>query len=437
MADPVGEGRRSPCQAWDQKTVSEPLRELVFDWNQSGDAFAGRPVRVGFDDETLRDGLQSPSVRTPGLDGKIRLLHLMAALGIGAADIGLPGAGARAAREVEELCREIVRSKLAIRPNCAARTVERDITPILRIQDRVGVAVEIALFLGSSPIRCLVEEWKLDDLVRRTERMVSLAVSHGAPVTFVTEDTTRSHPDHLRALYQAAVRSGATRVCVADTAGHADALGVDRVVRFVRRIVDEAGGEGVGLDWHGHNDRGLAVANALAAARAGADRLHGTARGIGERVGNPPMEQLLVNARLLGWAAPDLTRLMEYASVASEMFGVEIPPGAPVVGSDAFRTSTGVHAAAILKATRRGGPDFVDLVYSAVPAWWLGRRQEIEIGPMSGASNVRCWLLSRGIEPAPELVARILRAAKKGNRKLRDPEIEAIVAGLAKGAERT
>lgn len=414
--------------------MPEILTELIHDWNRGDGALAGRQVSVGFDDETLRDGLQSPSVRAPSLDGKIRLLHLMAALGIGAADVGLPGAGLRAAREVEELCREIVRSRLAIRPNCAARTVERDITPILRIMDRVGMPVEIALFLGSSPIRCVVEEWTLADLVRRTERMVSLAVAHGAPVTFVTEDTTRSRPDHLRALYQAAVRSGAARVCIADTAGHADPVGVESVVRFVRGTIDEAGGGKVGIDWHGHNDRGLAVANALAAARAGADRLHGTARGIGERVGNPPMEQLLVNARLLGWATPDLTRLMEYVSVASELFGVEIPPGAPVVGSDAFRTSTGVHAAAILKATRRGGADFVDLVYSAVPAWWLGRRQEIEIGPMSGASNVRCWLLARGIEPAPELVKRILRAAKKGNRNLRDHEIEAIVARCAAGA---
>jgi len=408
------------------------MPDLVHDWNRSNPVGAS-PTAVGFDDETLRDGLQSPSVRAPTLEGKVRLLHLMAALGIGSADVGLPGAGRRAAREAEELCREIARSRLPVAPNCAARTVEKDVRPILRIMDRVGIPVEVALFLGSSPIRCVVEEWTLDELVRRTERMVGLAVRHGAPVTFVTEDTTRSHPDTLRALYQSAVRSGARRVCVADTAGHADPLGAFGVVRFVREVVDAAGGGAVGIDWHGHNDRGLAVANALAAALAGADRLHGTVRGVGERVGNPPMEQLLVNARLLGWAAPDLSRLVEYVEVASELLGVEVPANAPVVGRDAFRTGTGVHAAAILKATRRGGQDVVDLVYSAVPAAWLGRRQEIEIGPMSGASNVRCWLLARGLPCEEELVARILRAAKKSRRNLTDAEIERVIARAGGG----
>jgi 2-isopropylmalate synthase len=413
--------------------VSQRLSHLVYDWNLHGPTGPPPRVCVSFDDETLRDGLQSPSVRNPSLEGKVRLLHLMAALGIGSADVGLPGAGRRAAREAEALCQEIVRSRLPIAPNCAARTVEKDIRPILRIMDRVGRAVEIALFLGSSPIRCAVEGWTIEDLLRRTERMVSLGRQHGAPVTFVTEDTTRSDPETLRSLYTVAVRSGASRVCVADTAGHADPLGAYGVVHFVRGVVDAAGGRSVGLDWHGHNDRGLAVANALAAALAGADRLHGTARGVGERVGNPPMEQLLVNARLLGWAAPDLLRLGEYVETASDLLGIPVPPGAPVVGRDAFRTGTGVHAAAILKAARRGEPDVVDLVYSAVPAAWLGRRQEIEIGPMSGVSNVRCWLLARGIEPEEELVNRILRAAKRSRRNLKDAEIEAMVARRAGG----
>ncbi len=414
-------------QLGDDGSVALPVGELVHDWNRAWPASTPR-VAVSFDDETLRDGLQSPSVRTPPLEGKVRLLHLMAAVGIGAADVGLPGAGRRAARDAEALCREIVGARLTVAPNCAARTVEKDINPILRIMDRVGIPVEVALFLGSSPIRCVVEAWTLEELVRRTERMVSLAVRHGAPVTFVTEDTTRSRPDTLRVLYQTAVRAGAGRVCVADTAGHADPLGAYAVVRFVREVLDAAGGPEVGIDWHGHNDRGLAVANALAAGLAGASRLHGTVRGVGERVGNPPMEQLLVNARLLGWAQPALERLGEYVEVAAELLGFEVPFGAPVVGRDAFRTGTGVHAAAILKAARRGGQDVVDLVYSAVPAAWLGRRQEIEIGPMSGASNVRAWLLAHGVAWEPELVSRILRAAKKGRRNLTDEEISRLVA---------
>jgi len=382
---------------------------------------------VSIDDETLRDGLQSPSVDDPPLEGKLRLLHLMGTLGIASADVGLPAAGGRAASDAEALCREIVSGRLPIAPNCAARTVERDIEAVLAIQERVGTPVEIMLFLGSSPIRCTVEGWSVDELVRRTERAVSLAVSHGAPATFVTEDTTRSHPEVVRRLYQAAVRCGATRVCIADTAGHADPLGTHRLVRLVRRAVDAAGGAAVGVDWHGHNDRGLAVANALTAARAGADRLHATVRGIGERVGNPPLEQLLVNIRLLGWASPDLTHLMEYVSVASELLGIAIPPGAPVVGRDAFRTSTGVHAAAIMKASETGRRELVDLVYSAVPASWVGRTQEIEVGPMSGASNARHWLRQQGLPETRGLIARVLRAAKDAHRVLSESELRSLV----------
>jgi len=401
--------------------------ELIFDWNVVDRAAERRPVSVSIDDETLRDGLQSPSVTDPPLEGKLRLLHLMGTLGIGSANVGLPAAGGRPAGDAEALCREIVAAGLPLTPNCAARTTDRDIEAVLAIQERVGIPVEVMLFLGSSPIRCTVEGWSVDELARRAERAVSLAVSHGAPATFVTEDTTRSHPEVLRRLYQAAVRCGATRVCIADTAGHADPLGAHRVVNSVREAVDAAGGTSVGVDWHGHNDRGLAVVNALTAARAGADRLHATVRGIGERVGNPPLEQLLVNIRLLGWARPDLTHLMEYVSVASELLGIAIPAGAPVVGRDAFRTSTGIHAAAIMKAGETGRRELEDLVYSAVPASWVGRFQEIEVGPMSGASNARYWLRQQGLPESRGLVARVLRAAKEAHRILSDAELRSLV----------
>jgi isopropylmalate/homocitrate/citramalate synthase len=227
------------------------------------------------------------------------------------------------------------------------------------------------------------------------------------------------------------VNAGATRICVADTSGHATPTGAFRLVSFLRQMLGEGGAGAVGIDWHGHDDRGLAVANALAAAWAGADRLHATALGIGERVGNPPMEQMLVNARLLGWAQPDLSRLMDYAKHASEMTGLPIAAGAPVVGRDAFRTSTGVHASAIVKAARKGDEDLVDLVYSAVPASWLGRRQEIEVGPMSGASNIRSWLLDHGYADDEGALTRILTAAKRADRTLTDRELHVLAAGRA------
>lgn len=408
--------------------MTAPLDALIYDWNRDPLQVGEPPRAVSFLDESLRDGLQSPSVTNPPLEAKLRLLHLMVSLGITAMDAGLPGAGARAAADAEALCREIVAQRLPIRPNCAARTAEEDIIPVLEIMDRIGAPLEIALFVGVSPIRCHVEDWPVAELLRRSERCVQFAVTRGARVTFVTEDTTRSHPDDLRSLFRAAVGAGATRVCLADTAGHATPAGTRRLVAFARQVLAEAGAGGMCLDWHGHNDRGLAVANALAAAAAGVDRMHGTVLGIGERVGNPPMEQLLVNARLLGWAKPDLSALMDYVGLARDMFEVEVPPWAPIVGRDAFRTTTGVHAAAIVKAGAKGDADLMDLVYSAIPASWMQRAQEIDVGPMSGTSNIRHWLLAKGYAPDPRTVERILSAVKQANRTLSDAEMHALAA---------
>jgi len=419
--------------------MKELLRRLVFDWNSVELPSAPFPESVTFDDETLRDGLQSPSARHPSVEERVRLLELAAEVGITSADVGLPGAGVRAAAEVEEVCREIFAAGLPIAPNCAARANEEDIRPILEIGQRLGRPLEVALFLASSPIRAHVEGWSLSDLLERAERHVSFAAKRGAPVTFVAEDGTRSHPDDLRRLYGAAVAAGASRICIADTTGQATPLGAFRLVAFVKQMLGEIGAAGVGIDWHGHDDRGLAVANALAAAWAGADRLHATALGVGERVGNPPMELLLVNARLLGWATPDLSHLMEYVEHASRVVGLAIPPGAPVVGRDAFRTSTGVHASALGKAGLLGGDELVDLVYSAVPASWLGRQQEIEVGPMSGASNVRSWLATHGYPDDEAAVRHILAAAKQADRTLTDDELHALMASdpAAEGQRRT
>lgn len=405
----------------------------MFDWNRERPG--GAPVRrtLEFDDETLRDGVQSPSVRVPPVGEQMELVRWMVRAGIGSADVGMPGSGARAAAVAEELCRAIAAERLPIRPNCAARTVDADIEAVLAIQQRVGIPVEVALFLGASPIRCRVEGWTVDELLRRTESSVALTVRNSAPVVFVTEDTTRSHPDTLRRVFSAAARAGAARVCVADTAGHATPLTVVRVVRFVQRVLGECGSRDVGLDWHGHNDRGLAVANALTAAWAGATRIHATALGVGERVGNPPMEQVIANAALEGWVGRDIRALPAYAECAARILGVAIPAEAPVVGRDAFRTATGVHAAAIAKARAAGDEDLVDLVYSSLPASWLGRAQEVEVGPQSGAANVRLWLADHGLAATPAVVAAVLAAAKRSDRPLTDDVLLELAVGADHG----
>lgn len=406
----------------------KPL-DLIHDWNTAaaGPAAGPRPGRPILNDETLRDGLQSPSVTDPEPEDKIRILTLMDALGIGAADIGLPGAGQRAKESALLLAKEIAAARLRIAPNCAARTMIRDIDPIIEISEAAGIAVEAATFIGSSPIRQYAEGWDIDRLLLHTEEAVTYAVGKGLPVMYVTEDTTRAVPDTLRRLYTAAIECGARRICLADTVGHASPEGVRALVTFIREVVADTG-EDVGIDWHGHRDRGLGIANAIAAWEAGAERLHATALGIGERVGNTEMDLLLVNLRLMGAIESDLSHLPEYCETVARACGVPIPCNYPVVGSDAFRTGTGVHAAAIIKAEKKGDAGLADYVYSGVPAHLFGLTQEIEVGPMSGESNVVYWLAKRGHATTPDIVARVLAAAKSSRRTLTDQEIESLLA---------
>jgi len=380
------------------------------------------------DDETLRDGLQSPSVRCPTIEQKIEILHLIDRLGIDTADIGLPGAGPHVVRDVERLAREIVSQKLGVKANCAARTVIADIRPVAEISQRTGLAIECCAFIGSSPVRQYAEGWTIDQLLRLTEEAITFAVREGLTVMYVTEDTTRADPDTLRRLYSTAIRAGASRVCVSDTVGHATPEGAAAVVRFIAGVVEECGG-GVGVDWHGHRDRDFAVSNSLAALEAGATRLHGAAIGIGERVGNTPMDTLLVNLVLMGYLDRDLSALVEYCDAVSKATGVPIPPNYPIVGKDAFRTATGVHAAAIVKAVRKNDHDLVDAVYSGVPAALVGRQQEVDVGPMSGRSNVIFWLEKRGLTASDDVVDRILAEAKKSDAVLSEDTIKAVLRG--------
>ncbi|HTL94664.1 MAG TPA: LeuA family protein [Gemmatimonadaceae bacterium] len=404
-------------------------RELIHDWNSVDTAFDWRTCRVELDDETLRDGLQCPSVTDPSIEDKRALLHLMVDLGIHAVDLGLPGAGPRARADTLALAREVASARLPLSTNCAARTVLSDVEPVVEIAHVTGLPIEAATFIGSSPIRQYAEDWTLERMLRASEDAVTFAVREGLPVMFVTEDTTRAAPATLRALYGNAIRWGARRVCLADTVGHATPDGVRSLVRFVREEIIAPSGEDVQLDWHGHRDRGLGLANCLAAIEAGADRVHGTALGIGERVGNTEMDLLLINLRLLGAHQHDLSRLPEYSRLASRACGVPIPPSYPVLGDDAFRTGTGVHAAAIIKARRKGHAWLADRIYSGVPAGDFGLAQRIEISHVSGLSNVKYWLEEHGHDATDQgLCQHVFDAAKRVSRVLSDDEIETLVA---------
>ncbi|UCC73640.1 MAG: 2-isopropylmalate synthase [Gemmatimonadota bacterium] len=405
---------------------------LVYDWAELGGEQPEPPRTAMLDDETLRDGLQSPSVIDPPTDVKVKILHLMDSFGIETADVGLPGAGPRQRDAVETLCREIADSKLSIQANCAARTMKVDIQPIADVVQKTGVPIEACVFIGSSPIRQYAEEWDLEHILRLSREAVEFAVGEDLEVMYVTEDTIRAKPGDLRLLLSAGVEAGAKRLCLCDTVGAAVPRGVINLVTWVKNLLEELGvSDSVGIDWHGHRDRALDVANTLAAIEAGATRVHGTALGIGERIGNTPMEQLLVNLKLLGWRDDDLTALPEYVETVSQAVGVPIPVNTPIVGRDAFRTATGVHAAAVIKAQRKGQAWLADRVYSGVPASWVGREQEIEVGHMSGASNVQYFLSARDLPTTPEVVEAVLALAKKSERLLTEEEIIEVVESVA------
>jgi 2-isopropylmalate synthase len=404
--------------------------DLIYDWNQALPLELSPARAVSLNDETLRDGLQSPSVRDPSIAEKIEILHLMEALGIDSLDLGLPGAGTRAVEHVEALAREIVSRRMKIRANCAARTHENDIRPIAEIAQRTGLKIDAATFIGSSPIRRYTESWTEDFLLQTTEKAVRLAVSLGLDVMYVTEDTSRCDPEMVKRLYSAAINYGAKAIVVCDTAGHATPMGAYALVKFVIEKVVKPTGEKIRVDWHGHCDRGFAVANSMAALAAGADCVHACALGTGERVGNTQMDQMLVNLKLMGitpWDTQDLTKLKDYCEVVSRATGVPIPPNYPVVGEDAFRTATGVHAAAVIKAYKKNVVELATAVYSGVPSQLFGMEQVIDIGPMSGKSNVLFWLEQRGITASEEVVERIYKRAKNSDHTLSEAEIRECV----------
>lgn len=398
---------------------------LIHDWNAAG-APPPPPHRVDVSDETLRDGIQSASARDPAAEVKCELLSHMDRLGVGAASLGMPCTGERGFSDALALARHVRASRLKLEPYAAGRTVLGDIAPIVEVVQRSGQPLVVHAFVGSSAIRQWTEGWDVSFLRRASRKAISFARQEGLEVAFVSEDTTRSTPAHLTALFRTAVDAGASRLVLCDTVGHATPEGARALVTWTRRLLDGWGHPEVRLEWHGHNDRGLALASALAALQAGAHRAHGCGLGLGERSGNTSLELLLLNIRLLGWGPGNLRGLVPYARGVSEALGVAIPRHHPLVGEDAFRTATGVHAAALLKARALGRDWLADRVYSAVPAGALGREQVIEVGPMSGRSNVRAWLEAHGVPATEALCRTLLRAARQSPEVLPDERLRAL-----------
>ncbi len=250
-------------------------------------------------------------------------------------------------------------------------------------------------------------------------------------IYFLTEDTTRSKPEEIKEVYSRAIELGANRICVCDTCGHVTPNGVRKLLGFIQdEVIPDSGARrrDIEVNWHGHQDRGLGVANNLAAYEAGADVIHGTALGVGERAGNAPLDQTLVNLSLMGVIKNDLTMLNEYTRKAHEYVEVALPHNYPVFGEDAFETGTGVHASAVIKAMKKGDNWLADRVYSGVPAGDFGLQQVIRIGHMSGRSNVIHWLERNGYEAEDNLVVHMFEVAKSKKRMMTDDEVHSAIS---------
>ena len=408
--------------------------ELIYDWNvidyEINRNPANHPHDLWFDDETLRDGLQSPSARNPTIEEKKELLTYMEKLGIQKVDLGLPGAGPFHREHINAMLSHIIENDFEIRPGAAVRTLMQDIEPLVEMQENHGISIQASAFLGTSPIRQYTEGWTMDKLISTMEKAVSYAVENEVPVMFVTEDTTRSNPDDVKAIYHRAMELGVRRLCVCDTCGHVTPNGVKKLLNFIDEEVIKDGGykrHEIEVNWHGHQDRGLGVANNIAAVEAGADVIHGTALGVGERAGNAPLDQTLVNLKLMGVIDNDLTLLDEYTRTANKYIEVPLPRNYPVFGDDAFETGTGVHASAVIKAMRKGDDWLADRVYSGVPAGDFGLKQIIRIGHMAGRSNIIWWLEQNGYEVSDELVSHLFEIAKSQRRNMLDSEVENAV----------
>ncbi|MBV9058475.1 MAG: cupin-like domain-containing protein [Pseudonocardiales bacterium] len=410
--------------------TADPESDVWFTWNNMRVEEEVGPVPAAgiFFDETLRDGLQAPYVGTPNLEQKLRIIDHMAQCGIRSADLGFPGSGPVAAAECTRIARYTAEQGYPLAPGYAGRMHPSDINAICDIAQTVGVAVDAYVFIGVSPIRQYVEDWNIEFIVDAVRKSAEDCAREDVGFVLVLEDAVRCTPEMLGCVFDVAFEVGVERVTLCDTVGAASPEGTASLLLWSKRYFAERGHH-VDFEWHGHNDRGLALINSLTALGMGCSRVHGTILGIGERAGNASLDQLMLNSHLDGQAVFDLKALREYCEYTSAVLEVPIPSNYPGMGRDVFKTSAGVHAAAILKAHKKGNVLMKDTVYSSVPASVLGREQEVLIDAASGASNVRYWLTVHGYETAdPDVIKDVLDRAKSSNRPLTDELIRQIIA---------
>ena len=391
-----------------------------FDWGEYS-----FPENIQVLDTSLRDGLQDSEIRHPTLGEKRELIQRMPLIGVNAVDIAIPIARGSHLRDAIQLARELPSNIDIV---CLARTQEEDIRAAVELAQGAGRFVETIVFVGASPIRRWVEGWEIEDMIKWMSKSVKLASDEGLIPNIATEHTTETEPKVLKMIYQAGLESGGRKVCIADTTGAATPVSVERLVRFFQQEIIN-GFDSIDIDWHGHDDRGGAVMNSLAALQAGARRVHGTVLGIGERAGNTPIETLLINLKIAGDPArQNLTSLGEFSKLGSRIFNVPIRANYPGIGDKVGKTASGIHAAAMVKA-RNLGID-ASLPYSRVDQRWFDKEADVRIGPLSGKANVEWVAQKLGLECTQALVDRALKFARDTNRILSNADIINISSSL-------
>lgn len=401
--------------------MNNPDRPTNYSWGEYD--FSKKVVQVL--DTSLRDGLQDAQIRHPSLEEKERLVDILVQVGVEAIDIAIPIARGSHLREAIQLARRIPSN---VTVACLARTDASDIQAAVDLAQGAGRPIETIVFCGASPLRRWVEDWDVTEITEWMAKSVNFASKQGLIPTVATEHTTQTEPEVIKQIYLAGLDNGGQKVCIADTSGAASPISTEKIIRFFRDEVLKSFND-VDIDWHGHNDRGLSVINSLVALSAGAQRVHGTAIGIGERAGNTPLEQMLINLKMArDPKRQDLGAISELATFAAEIFNVPVPPNYPGLGEKVYRTASGIHAAAELKAGQLGLKGTTP--YSAVSPEWVNRETDVVVGPLSGSHNVRFVAERLGIPATNEFIARALDVAKSANRILTDQDIKNIANSL-------
>lgn len=401
--------------------MNTPDRPSNYSWGEYD--FSKKDIQVL--DTSLRDGLQDSQIRHPNLEEKEHLVDLLVQAGVDAIDVAIPIARGSHLRDAIQLARRIPSN---INVVCLARTDVNDIQAAVDLAQGAGRQIETIVFCGASPLRRWVEEWNVSEITRWMAESVSFANKEGLLSTVATEHTTQTEPEVLKQIYLAGLDNGGKKLCIADTSGAANPVSTANIIRFFRDDVLK-GFEYVDVDWHGHNDRGLSVINSLVALASGARRVHGTVIGIGERAGNTPLEQILINLKMGGDPKrQNLQAINELATFASAIFNTPLPSNYPGLGEKVYITASGIHAAAELKARQLGLRGITP--YSAVNPEWVNRETDVVVGPLSGSRNVRFVAERLGIPITDNLINRSLDFAKSANRILTDQDIKNIADSL-------